>query len=185
MNNAQAADWAPHFAYELGRYYAVLADAEALSDHTSDAAADMAVVRERNPATTVANFNAPSPSTHPEFLAQRARLHADEGRRNAGMPPRRCLTTSTPDDSHVREVVLLAETPGRESSRWSRSGSGRQRQYEVAPVSCRSKCAASPAMVGYRRGAPTQRFGQELPFAKGCFRAFWLRSADVAERQRK
>jgi DNA-binding winged helix-turn-helix (wHTH) protein/tetratricopeptide (TPR) repeat protein len=72
--------------YGSARYYAVLAAAEALSGHTSDAAADMAVVRERDPATTVANFDAARPSTHPAFLAQRARLY--EGLRDAGMPPR-------------------------------------------------------------------------------------------------
>jgi DNA-binding winged helix-turn-helix (wHTH) protein/TolB-like protein len=70
--------------YGSNRPYAVLGAAEALSGQTREAAADMAIARERHPAGTVKNFDAPRPSTHPAFLAQRARLY--EGLRKAGMP---------------------------------------------------------------------------------------------------
>ena len=70
--------------YGSGRPYAVLAAAEALSGQAAEAAAEMAASRERNPAATVAGFDAPRPSTDPGFLALRARLY--EGLRKAGMP---------------------------------------------------------------------------------------------------
>ena len=70
--------------YGSGRPYAVLAAAEALSGQAAEAAAEMAASRERNPAATVASFDAPRPSTDPAFLALRARLY--EGLRKAGMP---------------------------------------------------------------------------------------------------
>jgi DNA-binding winged helix-turn-helix (wHTH) protein/TolB-like protein len=70
--------------YGSGRPYAVLAAAEALSGQTAEAAAEMAVARERNPAATVANFDAIRPSSNPAFLALRTRLY--EGLRKAGMP---------------------------------------------------------------------------------------------------
>jgi DNA-binding winged helix-turn-helix (wHTH) protein/TolB-like protein/cytochrome c-type biogenesis protein CcmH/NrfG len=70
-------------SFGSARPYAVLAAAEALSGQTADAAVEMAVVRERNPAMTVTNFDALRPSTHPAFLALRARLY--EGLRKAGM----------------------------------------------------------------------------------------------------
>jgi len=70
--------------YGSGRPYAVLAAAEALLGQTADAASEMAVARARGPAVTVTSFDAPRPSTHPAFLAQRARLY--EGLQKAGMP---------------------------------------------------------------------------------------------------
>jgi DNA-binding winged helix-turn-helix (wHTH) protein/TolB-like protein/Tfp pilus assembly protein PilF len=72
--------------YGSGRPYEVLAAADALAGQGAEAAAEMAVALERNPAATVTNFDAPRPSTNPAFLAHRARLY--EGLRKAGIPER-------------------------------------------------------------------------------------------------
>lgn len=66
--------------------YAVLAAAEALSGQSAEAAADMAIYRQRVPGATVASYDAQRPSTHPAFLSRRARLY--EGLRQAGLPER-------------------------------------------------------------------------------------------------
>jgi hypothetical protein len=64
--------------------YAVLAAAEALAGDQSQAEANMAIFRQRMPNDSVATYDAKSPSTHPAFVAQRARFY--EGLRKAGLP---------------------------------------------------------------------------------------------------
>jgi DNA-binding winged helix-turn-helix (wHTH) protein/TolB-like protein/tetratricopeptide (TPR) repeat protein len=64
--------------------YAVLAAAEALAGNQKEAEVDMAIFRRKMPNESVANYDAKSPSKHPAFIAQRARLY--EGLHKAGLP---------------------------------------------------------------------------------------------------
>jgi adenylate cyclase len=85
----RAHDFARRAIAELpsnARAHATLAAIDALAGRNEQAATGMATFLELWPAATVARYDELRRSTHPVYLAQRARLY--EGLRKAGLPDR-------------------------------------------------------------------------------------------------